>query len=279
MDIIKKVKELDFPFGEYVIIGGGILEALGIRDTNDIDVVVTPNLLKKLRESGKYKEEIKWGKLFLLGDKIEIGDKLNWDNYSTEISEAIKTATIIDGVPFLNIEETIKFKTALGREKDFKDIILIEKYLNKGIAVEKLMDYICKKYGLLLHGSIHEIKHGKIKSNYNKIFATNKGVIAIERSLYSNVGVNLQYPYFISKENPFVLKIHTKDDRKFIKKDKGFVYVLKNDGFKNDPKGSWQFVKESSEVDFVAVIETKDKDFTYPVEIFNDFDLKERNKK
>lgn len=131
MDIIKKVKNLDLPLGEYVIVGGGILEALGLRETNDIDVAVTPKLLEKLRESGKYKEEIKWGKLFLTGDKIDIITQLNWDKYSTKTEEAIKTATIIDGIPFLNIEETIKYKTALGREKDFKDMELLKDYQKK----------------------------------------------------------------------------------------------------------------------------------------------------
>jgi hypothetical protein len=131
MDIIKKVKELNFPSGEYVVVGGGILEALGLRNTNDVDVFVTLKLLEKLRESGKYIEEIKWGKMFLTGEKIDIMGQLNWKDYPTKIEEAIRTATIIDGVPFLNIEETIKFKTALGREKDFKDIELIKEYLRK----------------------------------------------------------------------------------------------------------------------------------------------------
>ncbi len=38
---------------------------------------------------------------------------------------------MINGFPFLNIEETIKFKRALGREKDFNDIKLLEAYLAK----------------------------------------------------------------------------------------------------------------------------------------------------
>ena len=128
MDIIKKIKKLDFPFGEYVVIGSSILAALGLRNASDIDVAVTPSLLRKLRETGNWKEEIKWGKLFLVGDKIEIISRLNWEDYPTTTEEAIKTALVIDGVPFLNIEETILFKKALGREKDFKDIELLKRY-------------------------------------------------------------------------------------------------------------------------------------------------------
>jgi len=54
--------------------------------------------------------------------------------------------------------------------------------------------------------------------------------------------------------------------------DSGFVYIVKSEGFKNEPKGSWQFVKETEEIDFIAVVETENDDFTYSVEIFNDFD-------
>ena len=63
-----------------MVIGGGILEALGLRNTNDVDVVVTPELLKIIKESKKYKEEIKSGQVFLSGDKIDIGTKLDWEN-------------------------------------------------------------------------------------------------------------------------------------------------------------------------------------------------------
>ena len=117
--------------GEYVVIGAGILEALGIRNTNDVDVIVKPILFEKLRESKIYKEEMRWGKIFLIGDQTEIGTKLDWENYSTTIEEAINTAMIINGIPFLNIKETIKFKKAMGREKDTRDIKLIKGYLKK----------------------------------------------------------------------------------------------------------------------------------------------------
>lgn len=129
MTIFERVKKLHFPLGEYIVIGAGILEALGIRDTHDVDIIVKPELFKKLKESKKYKEEIRWGKEFLIGDTIEIGLKFEWENYSTTIEEAIETATIVEGIPFLNLEETIRFKKAMSREKDFKDIKLIEEYL------------------------------------------------------------------------------------------------------------------------------------------------------
>lgn len=134
MDIIKKAKELNFLDGEYVIIGSGLLAALGLREASDVDVAITPKLLKKLQATGNWKEEIKWNKLFLVGEGVDVITQLNWEDYSTTTEEAIRTATIIDGVPFLNIEETIKFKKALGREKDFRDIELLKKYKKKCLS-------------------------------------------------------------------------------------------------------------------------------------------------
>ncbi|MFA5841908.1 MAG: hypothetical protein WC835_03055 [Candidatus Paceibacterota bacterium] len=85
-----------------------------------------------------WKEELRWNKLFLVGDNVDVITQLNWEEYSTTTKEAIKTAVIIDCVPFLNVEETILFKTALGREKDFKDIKLLKEYKEfkkKGISL------------------------------------------------------------------------------------------------------------------------------------------------
>lgn len=131
MNIYNKLKELNYPIGHYIIVGSGIMAALGIREAMDLDIAVDSELLEFLRKSNKYKEEIRFDKLFLIADDVEIISQLNWEGYETTVSEAISSAKIINGFPFLNIEETIKFKKALGREKDYKDIKLIEDYLRK----------------------------------------------------------------------------------------------------------------------------------------------------
>jgi FlaA1/EpsC-like NDP-sugar epimerase len=128
MNIFKRLEELSFPLGEYVVIGSGALAARGIREANDLDIVVTDKLLQKLINSREYKEVIKDGRLFLENNDVDVTTKLP-ESYSTSLKEAIKTADIINGYPFLNILETIKFKKVLGREKDYNDIKLINEYL------------------------------------------------------------------------------------------------------------------------------------------------------
>lgn len=128
-NLVDKVKGLNFPAGRYVVVGGGILAALGIRDTSDIDIAVMPELYAKLRSTGEWQEEERYGKLFLMQDDVDIIPRLDWEGYSTTTKDAIASAVIIDGVPFMNLEELKKFKKALGREKDAADEKLIEQYL------------------------------------------------------------------------------------------------------------------------------------------------------
>jgi len=135
MDIFKKLASLNFPLGHYVVIGSGILAALGLREANDLDIAVDSTLLNRLKKDKEYKREIRHNKLFLVKDDVEIITQLDWKDYPTRIPEAIKSAMLIKGFPFLNIKETIKFKKALGRKKDFEDIKLIKEYItNKKVG-------------------------------------------------------------------------------------------------------------------------------------------------
>jgi hypothetical protein len=128
MNIINKLKELNLPNGEYVVTGAGIMEALGIRDSNDIDIAVTKDLFDELQSTGEWQEVEMYGKIFLKKEGVDVIPTLNWDKYPTTTEEAIASAVIIEGFPFMNLDELCKFKTALGREKDLRDIELIRKY-------------------------------------------------------------------------------------------------------------------------------------------------------
>ena len=156
-------------------------------------------------------------------------------------------------------------KNAKIRIISLKDLAELKE---KRISTENFLDYLSQNHGFLLHGSIQEIEGGHLKSKSGKIFATNRAAIAIMRSLYSNKRVNLSYPYFIHENSPLVLKIHTKSKHTIIYKNHGFVYLIKkSEEFKNEPKGSWQFVKDGEEVEFSIIVETEKSDFQYPVEI------------
>ncbi len=140
MEISQKVKELSLPFGKYVVVGGA-MEAYGIRKAKDLDIVVTPDLLEDLihqgwevcecekclamREGGEQKQILK-------KPGVDILSQYSWGKeYWADTEELIKNAVVIDGVSFVQIEELLKWKKAARREKDIKDIDLIERYLTE----------------------------------------------------------------------------------------------------------------------------------------------------
>jgi hypothetical protein len=131
MNIIQKIKELNLPNDQYVVIGSGTMDVLGIRQAQDIDISATEELFDKLKETGEWLEFEKYGRSFIKKDVFDINKSLGWEKYSITIEEANKSALFIEDIPFMNLNELIKFKTAMGREKDFKDIELIKEYLNK----------------------------------------------------------------------------------------------------------------------------------------------------
>jgi hypothetical protein len=128
MNIIQKIKELNLPASQYVVVGSSTMDVLGIRPAGDIDIAVTKELHQELRKTGKWKEYEKYNKIFLVDDTFEIIPELFWEGYDTTTKEAISSALIIEGIPFMNLDEVVKFKTAMDREKDIRDIELIKKY-------------------------------------------------------------------------------------------------------------------------------------------------------
>jgi len=128
MNITERVKLLGLPLGQYVVVASGILEALGIRKASDADIAVLPELYAKLKATGEWDEFVEYGKTFLQKENTTIIPSLEWDKFPITAEQAINSATIIDGVPFMNLDMLRQFKLALGREKDFADIKLIDQY-------------------------------------------------------------------------------------------------------------------------------------------------------
>src|ERR1700733_10485656 len=52
MDIFEEVKKLHFPLGQYVIVGSGTMAAKNIRESHDIDIVVSEKLFNECKKAG-----------------------------------------------------------------------------------------------------------------------------------------------------------------------------------------------------------------------------------
>jgi hypothetical protein len=140
VDIFNEIKRLAFPFGEYVVVGSGIMTALGIKQSHDIDIVVTESLFEKCKESGW--EVMPWtyphriGEIYLKRGNIELYLDVNCGDCNPTTDELINEAIVINEVPFISLERLLQFKKAYGREKHLNDALLIEQYLSSLRPIE-----------------------------------------------------------------------------------------------------------------------------------------------
>lgn len=129
--LVEQLDALNLPEGEYVVVGSGAMAARGIREANDFDILLTWSLWKKLKGihgvvMHEGNENINLGNIQFLGK-----NNVFRDESICTLEEMIKTADKIEGINFLRLDLLKKYKTILGREKDLKDIELIDDYLNK----------------------------------------------------------------------------------------------------------------------------------------------------
>ncbi|TSC66063.1 MAG: AraC family transcriptional regulator [Candidatus Berkelbacteria bacterium Gr01-1014_85] len=133
--IFERVRALGFPIGEYVVVGG-VMEAHGLRKANDIDIVVTKKYFDELSQLPEWElQEFNYPddrKYWLKGNGIDIMPGFSYnDAYRPDTEQLIAGADIINGIPFIKLEELLKWKRAANREKDQADIETIERYMAK----------------------------------------------------------------------------------------------------------------------------------------------------
>ena len=124
--LLKELDKLNLPKDEYIIFGSGPIAIRKIREADDIDIVVTPALWKKLVKI--YEPNAQNGRIIKLG-RIEIGK--DYKPWFDNTSELFKKSDLIKGHRFVNLKLVIIWKEKFGREKDKKDIELIKKYMNR----------------------------------------------------------------------------------------------------------------------------------------------------
>lgn len=123
MDKLEIIKELNrFPYSKdnYWLLTGGAMVLYGIKEqTSDIDLGCNKKMANMLERDGYLFNLSESGnRHFKYGDCIEVFE--NWIN---------DTVTVLEDIPVITIAGLIEMKEELGREKDFKDIAIIEEYL------------------------------------------------------------------------------------------------------------------------------------------------------
>ncbi len=123
MDLKQKITELNLPINSYIVVGSGILGALGIRESGDVDLVVTDEAYNAIEKLG-WKRGL-WGEIIVF--QHEVFDISN-DWYGKSAEDLLPYAQVVDQVPYLSLDDVYEWKKQRAQEKDIHDLKLIDDY-------------------------------------------------------------------------------------------------------------------------------------------------------
>ena len=131
--LLKELKSLNLPKNNFAVIHSGVLAVRGIREANDLDIIVTKELWKKFEKENPVQKN-KLGYKIKLSANIEVmGGRIDKQKEDWKfIDEQIRHADVIRGIKYVRLSEVKKIKRILGRKEDLKDIRLIDDYLKSG---------------------------------------------------------------------------------------------------------------------------------------------------
>ena len=132
----EKLSDLGLDLSNSIVIGSGIMEALGIRQSNDIDLVVTDAVYRRLKGEGVFEETTTRGRRILAGNQYEIGAFWQVLGKDRNLSELRKRSIVVEGVRYVSLEFLLDVKKSWlldddVRQKDRDDVHLIERYLRQ----------------------------------------------------------------------------------------------------------------------------------------------------
>lgn len=120
-----RVKALDLPLDQVVVIGSGLVDQLGFRTASDVDLVVTPQVLVAAEASQAYECGVQGADRYCRRAGLEL-----WSNWGEELPyEALEGAAVtMDGVRFAAPEVVVNKKRQRGTTKDLQDITWLEEH-------------------------------------------------------------------------------------------------------------------------------------------------------
>ena len=126
--IIAVIKSLGLPLDGIAVYGSGPICVRGWREFNDVDLIAKPEVFELARslEGAVVGEAMRGGdEIKIEREGIEIELYNHWSPGEWDVNELIATADDFDGVKFVNLENVLKWKRLLGRDKDQSDVELI----------------------------------------------------------------------------------------------------------------------------------------------------------
>lgn len=125
-NVFEKIKDLNIPYGKYVVVGGVTLVAHGIREWNDdidIDLAVSPEIFEDFANRGWLQIQ-EPTKTVMRHGVYDMG--VGFGEWS--LDELLADALIIEGIPFINLNKLAAWKRQRNLPRDRHHIEIIEQH-------------------------------------------------------------------------------------------------------------------------------------------------------
>jgi hypothetical protein len=124
-DVFATLEALALPADDYVVVGGAAMCVRDMRDTDDIDLVVTAELFASLAASGWLAKGRPNGKPGLRNGNVEAYLDVNTETVERSTSWLLEHSEMIRGVRFVDLKTLQSWKRSYGRDKDLRDVAVI----------------------------------------------------------------------------------------------------------------------------------------------------------
>lgn len=137
INIKQELDDINLTPDNSVVIGSGILSALKLRVSNDIDVVVTEKEYGRLKATEIFQIGTNHiGTEIITTEKFEIGTQWRVLNKDYKFNDLLKESIVIDGVRYITLKFLLSVKSSWlndddVRQKDISDVKLIREYLQR----------------------------------------------------------------------------------------------------------------------------------------------------
>ena len=121
-DIINRLEDLNFDKNRYWVLAGSAMVLHGIRpETHDIDMGCTKEFADELETEGYPTVVMPDGtRRITYAEDVEIFEDWIFDR-----------VVFVEGIPVISLEGLLEMKRSLGREKDLRDVQMIEEFLER----------------------------------------------------------------------------------------------------------------------------------------------------
>jgi len=128
--LFQKVKELKLPENKYALFGSAPMGIRGLKECSDIDLVVTEDLWQEFKNKQGWEYKITENSVeYIQNSDSNIEIWHDWRPWYQDVMPFIDNSEIIDDLPFVRLEHVLEWKRKFGRERDLKDVEIIEKFL------------------------------------------------------------------------------------------------------------------------------------------------------